>query len=101
MGLWGDFLEVRLAQEPGYSIVSHPTPEKQAFKLKRLRKGHDAMGLNQGTPALRNNITQALGHNPQDILVSKSGVATPSALESSIIESSSGRAQTHRPGRRG
>lgn len=37
------------------------------------------MALNQGTPALRSNITQALGHNPQDILVSKSGVATPSA----------------------
>lgn len=36
------------------------------------------MGLNQGIPALRNNTTQALGHNPQDILVSKSGVATPS-----------------------
>lgn len=58
-----------------------PTPphrNEQVFKLKRIRKSHDAMGLNQGMPALRNNTSQALGHNPQDILVSKSGVATPS-----------------------
>lgn len=70
-----------VGQEPGHSLVSHPTPphrNEQVFKLKRIRKGHDATGLNQGIPALRNNTTQALGHNPQDILVSKSGVATPS-----------------------
>lgn len=61
----------------------HPTETNKFFKLKRPRKGHDAMGLNQGTPALRNDTTQALGHNPRDILVSKSGVATPSAPASS------------------
>lgn len=45
-----------------------------------------AMGLNQGIPALRNNTPQVLGHNPQDILVSRSGVAIPSPSSNHLQE---------------
>lgn len=61
-------------------LPPHPTETNKFFKLKRPRKGRDATGLNQGTPAL--NTTQALGRNPQDILVSKSGVATSAPASS-------------------